>query len=59
MSTGNFSKLFRKYLNKISGKQDMKEMQRTAILGTDHILLKVLIEKHKRFVMGNNMYNKF
>jgi hypothetical protein len=43
ISTGNFSKLFRKYLNKIPGKQNMKEMQRTAILGTEHILRKVLI----------------
>jgi hypothetical protein len=43
MSTGNFSKLFRKYLNNIPGKQDMEEMQRTIILGTEHILRKVLI----------------
>jgi hypothetical protein len=33
---GTISKLFRKYLNNVPGKQEMKELQKTAILGTAH-----------------------
>jgi hypothetical protein len=35
-ATGTISKLFRKYLSNIPGKQDIKEPQKTAILGTAH-----------------------
>jgi hypothetical protein len=41
--TGTISKCFRKYLSSISGKHDIKELQKTAILGTAHILRKVLM----------------
>ena len=34
---------FRKYLNNIPGKHEEKEFQKTAILGTAHILRKVLM----------------
>jgi hypothetical protein len=41
-ATGNISKSFTKYLRDISGNHDAKELQKTAILGTAHILRKVL-----------------
>jgi hypothetical protein len=42
-ATGTNSKSFRKYLNTLPGNHDVRELQKTAILGTAHILLKVLI----------------
>jgi hypothetical protein len=42
-ATGNISKSFRKYVSTIPGNQEVKELQKTAILGTAHILRKVLI----------------
>jgi hypothetical protein len=42
-ATGTFSKSFRKYVSNITGKHDVKELQTTAILGTAHILRKVLM----------------
>jgi hypothetical protein len=42
-ATGTISKFFRKYLSSIPGKHDIKELQKTAVLGTAHILRKVLI----------------
>jgi hypothetical protein len=41
--TGTISRSFRKYLSNIPGKLGIKELQKTAILGTAHILQKVLI----------------
>jgi hypothetical protein len=41
--TGTVSKSFRKYLSSIPGKHDIKELQKTAILDTAHILRKVLM----------------
>jgi len=35
------SKSFRKYVSNIPGKHEVKELQKTAILGTAHILRKV------------------
>jgi len=40
--TGAISKSFRKYVSNISGNHKIKELQKTAILGTAHILQKVL-----------------
>jgi hypothetical protein len=37
-ATGTISKSFRKYLSNIPAKQNMKELQKTAILGTAHKL---------------------
>ena len=42
-STGTTSKSFRKYLSNISGKNDIKELQKTAIFDTVHILWEVLM----------------
>jgi len=42
-ATGTISKLFRKYMSNIPGKHEVKELQKTAILGTAHILRKVLM----------------
>jgi hypothetical protein len=39
---GAISKSFRKYVNIIAGNHEVKELQKTAILGTAHILRKVL-----------------
>jgi len=41
-ATGTISKPFRKYVNNIPGNHEVKEIQKTAILGTAHILRKVL-----------------
>ena len=40
--TGTISKLFRKYVSNIPGNHEVKELQKTVILGTAHILRKVL-----------------
>jgi hypothetical protein len=42
-ATGTISKSFRKYLSNILGKHESKEVQITAILGTAHVLRKVLM----------------
>jgi hypothetical protein len=43
-ATGTISKSFRKYLSNITGKQPgHKELQKIAILGSAHILQKVLM----------------
>jgi uncharacterized membrane protein YqiK len=47
-ATGIISKSSRKYVSNIPGNHDVKELQKTTILGTAHILRKVLTKKHKR-----------
>jgi hypothetical protein len=42
-ATGTVSKSFGKYLSNMPGKHDIKELQKTAILGTAHTLRKVLM----------------
>ena len=42
-ATGTISKSFRKYVSNIPGKHEVEELQKTAILGTAHILRKVLM----------------
>ena len=42
-ATGTISKPFRKFVSNIPGKHEVKELQKTAILGTAHILQKVLM----------------
>jgi len=42
-ATGTISKSFRKYVSNILGKHEVKELQKTAILGTAHILWKLLM----------------
>jgi len=41
-ATGTIFKSFRKYVSDIPGNHDVKELQKTAILGNAHILWKVL-----------------
>jgi hypothetical protein len=41
-ATGTISKSFRKYVSNIPGNKEVKKLQKTAILGTAHILRKVL-----------------
>jgi hypothetical protein len=43
VATGTISKSFRKYLSNVQGKHEIKELQKTAILGTAHTLRKVLM----------------
>jgi hypothetical protein len=40
--TETISKSFRKYVSNIPGNHEVKELQKTAILGTAHIIRKVL-----------------
>ena len=42
-SIGTISKSFRKYVTNIPGNHEVKELQKTAILDTVHILRKVLM----------------
>jgi hypothetical protein len=42
-ATGTISKSVRKYVSTIPGNHEVKELQKTAILGTAHILRKVLM----------------
>jgi hypothetical protein len=42
-ATGTISKSFRKYLTNVPGIHEVNELQKTAILGTAHILRKVLM----------------
>ena len=42
-ASGTISKSFRKYVSNITGNHDVKELQKRAILGTEHILRKVLM----------------
>jgi len=42
-ATGTISNSFRKYVSSKAGKHEVRELQKTAILGTAHILQKVLI----------------
>ena len=41
-ATGTISKLFRRYVSNLPGKHEVKELHKTAILDTAHILRKVL-----------------
>jgi hypothetical protein len=52
--TGTISKSFRKYVSTIPGNHDVTELQKTAILGTAHILRKVVIEKYIRVNAGTS-----
>jgi hypothetical protein len=41
--SGTILKSFRKYLSDIMGKHEIKDLHKTAILGTAHVLWKVLM----------------
>jgi hypothetical protein len=51
-ATEIISKPFRKYVSTIPGNHEVKELQKTAILGTAHILRKVLMKKYIRVNVG-------
>ena len=53
-ATGTISKSFRKYVSNIPGKHEVKELQKTAILGTAHILREVLMYKYNRLNTETN-----
>ena len=42
-ATGTIPKSLKKYVSNITGKHEVKELQKTAILGTAHILRKALM----------------
>jgi hypothetical protein len=42
-ATGTISKSFRKYVSNIPGKHEVKELQKTAILGTAHSVLRKVL----------------
>jgi hypothetical protein len=51
-ATGTISKSFRKYVSNVLGIHKVQELQKTARLGTAHILRKVLMCKRNRFNIG-------
>jgi hypothetical protein len=53
-ATGTISRSFRKYVSNIPGNHEVKESQKTAILGTAHILRKVLTERYNRVNAGTS-----
>ena len=61
--TETISKSHRHYLNNIPGKHAIKVLQKTAMLGTAHIVRKVLMLNYKTFNMRNNIicstYSKY
>jgi hypothetical protein len=55
-ATGTISKSFRKYVSNIPGNHEVKELQKTTMLGTAHIrvLRKVLTSKYHRVNTGTS-----
>jgi hypothetical protein len=53
-ATGTISKSFRKYMSSIRGNNEVKELQKTAILGTAHILRKVLTKRYNGVNTGTS-----
>ena len=53
-ATGAISKSFRKYVSNIPGNHEVKELQKTAILGTAHILRKVLTQRYNGVNAGTS-----
>ena len=52
-ATGTISKSFRNILSN-PGKHGIKELQKTAMLSTEHILRKLLTQNYKAFNTRNN-----
>jgi hypothetical protein len=53
-ATGTISKSFRKYVSNITRNHEVKELQKTAILGTAHILRKVLTYRYNGVNAGTS-----
>jgi DNA-binding protein Fis len=51
-ATETISKSFRKYLSNVPGIHEIKELEKTVILGTAQTLGKVLMQKCNRFNTG-------
>jgi hypothetical protein len=47
-ATGTISKSLRKYVSTIPGNHEVRELEKTAILGTANIIRKVLIYSQRR-----------
>jgi hypothetical protein len=47
-ATGTISKSFRKYVSNITGNHEVKKLQKTAILGTAHILREVITQRYNQ-----------
>jgi hypothetical protein len=56
-ATGTIPQSLRKYLSNMPGNHAIKEVQKTAVLGTTYILRKVLLYacKYKTFNVGSNI----
>jgi hypothetical protein len=54
--TGTISESVRKYLSNILGKHDSKELQKTAIMGTAHITVSLILTRadYINTVLNNN-----
>jgi len=50
--TGTILQSLRQYLSNVTGKHEFKEIQKTAVLGTAHILRKVLMENYRTYFRG-------
>jgi hypothetical protein len=55
-ATGTISKSFRKYLSSVPGKHGIKEMQKTAILGTAHTAESANVETRKSLILKTALY---
>ena len=53
-ATGTISMSFRKYMSNIPGNHEVKELQKTIILGTAHILRKVLTQRYNGVNAGTS-----
>jgi hypothetical protein len=53
-ANGTISKSFRKYVSNTPRNHEVKELQKTAILGTANILRKVLTERYKGVNAGTS-----
>ena len=53
-ATGTISKSCRKYVSSIPGNQEFKELKKTAILDTAHILRKVLTQRYNGVNAGTS-----
>jgi len=53
-ATGTISKSFRKYVSYVPGNHEVKELQKTAILGTAHILRKVVTQRYNGVNAGTS-----
>jgi hypothetical protein len=55
-ATGTISKTFRKYVSNIPGNHEVKELQKTAIMGTAHITVSLILTRtyYINTVLNNN-----